>query len=69
MGTLEYGDSVGQGEGLKDAALAQRPSLVQPEKRAARGHPSFPKQAGCWLIFHHHRDVIHAASESRRDIP
>jgi hypothetical protein len=68
VGTLEYGDSVGQMEGLKNAAMRQRPPFVQSEKRPARRDPSRLEQGRRRLILDHYRYVIHAASESRRNV-
>ena len=68
MGALEHGDSIGQMEGLKDTAMCQRPPFVQSEKRAAEGGSARVKLACGRLILHYDRHIVHAASESRRDV-
>jgi hypothetical protein len=68
MRTLKYGDLVRQMKRLKDAAMRQRSPLVQSEERAA--WPDSPRrnldQRG--FILDYYSDVIHPASESRRDV-
>ena len=68
VGTLEYGDSVGQMEGLKNAAMPQWAPFIQSEKCAARRDSSRLKLGHCWLILDYYRYVVHAASESRRNV-
>jgi hypothetical protein len=68
MGTLEYGDSVRQMERLKDAAMRQRPPFVQSEERAAWRDSSRRNLDQRRFILDYYRDVIHSASESRRNV-
>ena len=66
--TLEDGDSIGQLKGLKNAAVCERTSFIQSEKRAAGRDSSRLKLGRRGLIFDHDRYVIHAASESRGNV-
>jgi hypothetical protein len=65
---LEYGDSVRQMERLKDAAMRQRPPFVQSEERAAWRDSSRRNLDQRRFILDYYRDVIHSASESRRNV-
>ena len=68
VGTLEYGDSIGQMEGLKNTAIRQWSPFIKSKKRAARRDSSRFKQGWRRLILDDDRYVIHAASESRGDV-
>jgi hypothetical protein len=66
--TLEYGDSVRQMEGLKNAAMYQGASFIQSEKCAAGRDFSCLKLGQRRLILDYYRHVIHTASESRWNV-
>src|SRR5579875_1059483 len=68
VGTLKYGDSVWQMEGLKNAAVRQRASFIQSQKRTARRDSSRLKLGRRGLILDYHRYIIHTVSESRRNV-
>lgn len=68
MRALEYGDSVRQMERLEDAALRQRPPLVQSEERATWRDSTRRNLDRRGFILDYNRDVIHPASESRRNV-
>src|SRR5579875_2959486 len=68
VGPLEYGDSVGQMERFKNAAMCQGTPFIQSEKRAAgRDFPRL-KLGRRRLILDYYRYVIHTASESCRNV-
>src|SRR3954447_8594607 len=68
MRTLEYGDLVRQMETFKDAATRQRSPFVQSEERAASRDSPRRNLDQRRFILDYYRDVIHSASESRRDV-
>jgi hypothetical protein len=65
VGTLEYRNSVRQMKGLKNAAVHQRSTFIQPEKRASGGTSSGLKLRQCGLRLDYYSYVIHPAPESR----
>jgi hypothetical protein len=68
VGTLEYSDSVGQTERLKNTAMRQGPTFIQPEKGSTPRDSSRVEQTRRRLILDYYRYIIHPASESRRNL-
>lgn len=66
--TLEYRDSIGQVEGLKNAAVRKGLPFIQSEKGAVRRNSSRFKLDHRRLIFDYYGYVIHAASKSRGNV-